>query len=118
MQTARLKAPPGHTAFSSGGEEYKVKDGFLEIPEILVPIAESHGFGKKAEKLNLDTLAVKAVGEQTAEDVANMTRGELLVYCEANELETKRETNISKLRDMVWQHIKAKQDFVRKAAQT
>lgn len=119
MQMKKLKAPPGATGFSSGGEEYKVKDGYLEIPEILAPIAECHGYGKKAERLNLDTVALKSVSERTAEDVANMSRGDLLVYCESNDIEVKANMNIAKIRELVWGDIKAKQDFVKKVqAQT
>lgn len=114
MPMKTIKAPHGATSINIHGEEYKVKDGFLEIPEMLVPIAESHGYGRSAEREDIHRLALSAVPKSTVEDVAAMKRGDLLVYCEENKLDVPSGTNLSKLRELVWKDMKAKQDLVDK----
>ena len=116
MAQVQLKAPYGATSFAAHGEEYMVKDGIITIPEILKPLAESHGYGKAAERADLDRSAIEAAGTMTAEDVAKMSRGDLLIYCDDHRLEVPPRTSIGDLKKLVWSDIEATQKVVNAAA--
>ena len=112
----KIKAPRDASSLVVAGEEYMVdKNGYITIPEILRGIAESHGYGKRAEQIDLDRVAVEAVGHLTAEGVAEMDRGDLLIYCDENNLEVPPRSTLDDLRKFVWNSYVEKQKILKAA---
>lgn len=116
MQVCRLKAPRDATSISIAGEEYKVSDGYIEVPEMLKSIAETHGYGKAAERADIDRVARDVVTKLSAAQVAEMGRGELLIYCDENRMDVPPRTGLAALRELVWKDAEAKQKLIAKAA--
>lgn len=101
MPMIKLRAPIGATSISIAGTEFEVEDGWLEIPDIYRVQAETHGYGKRAEETNLDRLAVQSVKTVTHDQVAEMGRGDLLIYCDEHSLDIPPRSSLTDLRELV-----------------
>jgi len=104
MPMIKLRAPEDATGLSIAGTEYEVKDGFLEIPDLYKHVAESHGYGKKADEINMDRIVASKIKVPTQDQVAAMGRGELLIYCDEHGLEAPQRAALPELRAFVWEH--------------
>jgi hypothetical protein len=112
MPMKRLRAPRDVTCLAVAEHSFTVKDGYIEVPEEYEATARMHGFGKEPEKVNLDRLAKDNAGVRSEEDVAAMNRGDLLAYCDDQNLDVKPRMSLDDLRALVWKHAKAQKKLL------